>query len=175
MAFSNVSHQIMIWLTSIVSRSKTKPYKRQKNNKLALNSWTQTYQILRNNNEVCIPSLSSILIAENWLGKKVENYLFEVEKHVKLPHDMFKYAMIRIFFAQNWFYNNMWKKPCYIIKAKIQLTIPSSLSTKTCSSFNQSLLNSKFSTNEIIEEQKKIYWYILDLVCASYFKYGLMR
>ena len=28
--FSNISHQIMISLTSIVSRSKTKPYKRQK-------------------------------------------------------------------------------------------------------------------------------------------------
>ena len=35
----------------------------QKNKKLALNSEIQTNQILTNNYEVCIPSLSSILIA----------------------------------------------------------------------------------------------------------------
>ena len=34
-----------------------------KNRKLALNSGTKTYQILTNNDEVCIPSLSSILLA----------------------------------------------------------------------------------------------------------------
>ena len=34
-----------------------------KNKKLALNSGIQTYQILTNDDEVCIPSLSSILIA----------------------------------------------------------------------------------------------------------------
>ena len=33
------------------------------NKKLALNSGIQTYQILTNDNEVCIPSLSSILLA----------------------------------------------------------------------------------------------------------------
>ena len=35
--------------------------KREK--KLALNSGIQTYQIFRNDDEVCIPSLSSILLA----------------------------------------------------------------------------------------------------------------
>ena len=34
-----------------------------KNDKLALNSGIQTYQIFRNDDEVCIPSLSSILLA----------------------------------------------------------------------------------------------------------------
>jgi hypothetical protein len=34
-----------------------------KNKKLALNSRIQTYQILTNDDEVCIPSLSRILIA----------------------------------------------------------------------------------------------------------------
>ena len=38
------------------------PYKRQKNKKLSLNSGIQTYQILTND-EVCIPSFSSILLA----------------------------------------------------------------------------------------------------------------
>ena len=53
----------MIQLTPIVSRSKTKPYKSQKNLEFALNSQIQTYQILTNDDEVCIPSISSILIA----------------------------------------------------------------------------------------------------------------
>ena len=34
-----------------------------KNRNLALNSGIQTYQILTNDDEVCIPSLSSILLA----------------------------------------------------------------------------------------------------------------
>ena len=34
-----------------------------KNKQLALNSGTQTYQILTNDDEVCIPSLSSIFLA----------------------------------------------------------------------------------------------------------------
>ena len=34
-----------------------------KNKKLALNSGIQSYQILTNDDEVCIPSLSSILLA----------------------------------------------------------------------------------------------------------------
>ena len=34
-----------------------------KNNKLALKLGIQTYQILTNDDEVCIPSLSSILLA----------------------------------------------------------------------------------------------------------------
>ena len=61
--FSNFSHQIMVYLTSIVSSSKNKPYKSQKCKKLTLDSHIQTYQILTNNDEVCIPSISSILIA----------------------------------------------------------------------------------------------------------------
>ena len=35
----------------------------KKTKKLALNSGIQTYQILTNDDEVCIPSLSSILLA----------------------------------------------------------------------------------------------------------------
>ena len=35
----------------------------KKNKKLALNLGIQTYQILTNDDEVCIPSLSSILLA----------------------------------------------------------------------------------------------------------------
>ena len=42
---------------------KTKPYKRQKNKNLALRLGIQTYQILTNDDEVCIPSLSSIILA----------------------------------------------------------------------------------------------------------------
>ena len=42
---------------------KTEPCKRQKNKKLALELGIQTYQILTNDDEVCIPSLSSILLA----------------------------------------------------------------------------------------------------------------
>ena len=37
--------------------------KSKQNKKLALNSRIQTYQILTNDNEICIPSLSSILLA----------------------------------------------------------------------------------------------------------------
>ena len=47
----------------MVSRWKTKPYKCQKNKKLALKLGLQAYQILTNDDEVCIPSLSSILLA----------------------------------------------------------------------------------------------------------------
>ena len=39
------------------------PYKCQKNKKFTLNSGIHTYQILTNVDEVCIPSLSSILLA----------------------------------------------------------------------------------------------------------------
>ena len=35
----------------------------QKNLKMALNSGIQTYQMLTNDDEVCIPSLSSILLS----------------------------------------------------------------------------------------------------------------
>ena len=42
-----------------------------KNKKLALNLGIQTYQILTNDDEVCIPSLSSILIAVTDLCRKL--------------------------------------------------------------------------------------------------------
>ena len=42
---------------------KTKSYKRKNNKELALQSGIQTYQILTNDDEVCVPSLSSILLA----------------------------------------------------------------------------------------------------------------
>ena len=45
---------------------KTKPYQRQKK-KLALNSELRTYQILTDDDEVCIPSLSSILLAVSYV------------------------------------------------------------------------------------------------------------
>ena len=47
----------------VKKEKKNKPYKRQKNKTLTLNSGIQTYQILTNDDEVCIPSLSSILLA----------------------------------------------------------------------------------------------------------------
>ena len=40
-----------------------KPYKRQKNKKLVLKLGIQTYQTLTSDEKVCIPSLSSILLA----------------------------------------------------------------------------------------------------------------
>ena len=61
--FSNINHQIMIQLTPIASRSKIKKFKSQKNKKFALNSQKQAYQILINDDELCIQSLSSIHIA----------------------------------------------------------------------------------------------------------------
>ena len=42
-----------------------------KNKKLALDLGIQTYQILTNDDEVCIPSLSSILIAVTDLCRKL--------------------------------------------------------------------------------------------------------
>ena len=54
----------MIQWTPIVTRQKNpKPYRHQKNKKLALKFGIQTYQILTNDDEVCIASLSSILLA----------------------------------------------------------------------------------------------------------------
>ena len=40
-----------------------KPYKSKKNKKLAFTLGIQTYQILTNDDEVCIPSLCNILLA----------------------------------------------------------------------------------------------------------------
>ena len=42
-----------------------------KNKKLALNSGIQTYQILTNDDEVCIPSISGILLAVTDLCRKL--------------------------------------------------------------------------------------------------------
>ena len=53
-----ISHQMMICLTSIVPRSKTKWYKHQKIKKLSLNSWLNTYQTLTNDDQkliLCLP------------------------------------------------------------------------------------------------------------------------
>ena len=54
---------MMIWLTPIVSRSKSKWYKAQKVQKYALNSQLQALQILTNEDEVENWSLSSFLLA----------------------------------------------------------------------------------------------------------------
>jgi hypothetical protein len=47
----------------MVSRYTTKPYKCQKKEKNVLKLGIQTYQILTNDDEVCVPSLSSIFLA----------------------------------------------------------------------------------------------------------------
>ena len=47
-------------------------YKRQTDKKLALELGIQTYQILPNDDEVCIPSLSSIFLAVKHM-KRIEN------------------------------------------------------------------------------------------------------
>ena len=54
---------MMILLTSIVSRSKSKFYKAQKAQKYALNSQLQALQILTNDDEVENWSLSSLVLA----------------------------------------------------------------------------------------------------------------
>ena len=43
----------------------------KKNKKLPLNSGIQTYQILTNDDEVCIPSLSSILASGTDVGQGI--------------------------------------------------------------------------------------------------------
>ena len=61
-----------------------------KNKKLALNSGIQTYHIFRNDDEVCIPSLFSILLAVNlkknfnfWLSNTFLSIDFK-KRHFKL-------------------------------------------------------------------------------------------
>ena len=49
----------------------------QKNKKLALNLGIQTYQNLTNDDEVCIPSLSSILLA---VPKKITNMMQKLNR-----------------------------------------------------------------------------------------------
>ena len=61
--FSTTNHHMMIWLTPIVTRSKSKWYKAQKVQKYALNSKIQTLQILKNDDEIENWSLSSFLLA----------------------------------------------------------------------------------------------------------------
>ena len=50
------------------------------NKKLALNSGIQTYQILTNAGEVCIPSLSSILLAVIILFNRICVFVLHIEK-----------------------------------------------------------------------------------------------
>ena len=57
--------------------AETKPYKPQRNQKLALG--IQTYQILTNDVEVCIPRLSSILLAI--LGLLHNTYTFTARSY----------------------------------------------------------------------------------------------
>ena len=52
----------MIKQTSIDSRKKTKPHQCQKSKRLALKSGIHAHQNLTNDDEVRIPSLSSILL-----------------------------------------------------------------------------------------------------------------
>ena len=56
--FSNISHQMMIELTQIVSKAKSKWYKPKKVKKLSLNSQLLTVQILINDVQVLILCLS---------------------------------------------------------------------------------------------------------------------
>ena len=63
--FSKTNHQMIIKLTPIVFRSKNKWYKAQKVQKYALNS--QALQILTNDDEVENWSLSSFLLAVNYI------------------------------------------------------------------------------------------------------------
>ena len=70
---SNVSHQMIIWLTPIVSRSRCKLYKHQKIKKLALNLWLQTYQILTNNVQMIIFCVSYFITTVKTLGKNPFN------------------------------------------------------------------------------------------------------
>ena len=52
----------------------------QKDQKLALNSGIQTCQILTNDDEICIPSLSSILLAVVGVMLLVQFLIFKFEK-----------------------------------------------------------------------------------------------
>ena len=71
---------------------KTKPNKHQENKKLALKLGIQTYHILTNDDEVCIPSLSRIFLAVPFVLRKgfqgKGNMIFETtipsKKYIKL-------------------------------------------------------------------------------------------
>ena len=118
-----------------------------------------------------------MVVVSRLIGKKVENYLFKVgETRQTSTRHVQNIRWSGFFFAQNWFYNNMRKKNLLLILLKQNSTNNSQFKmypSKSCSSFNQSQHNSKYLTNEVKEEQK-IYWYISDLVRASYFKGGLI-
>ena len=58
----HISHKMMISLTPIVYKSKTKWYKLQNSKKLALNSQLQTYQIFPNDHQMLILRLSYSMI-----------------------------------------------------------------------------------------------------------------
>ena len=68
--FSKTNHQMMIWSTPIVSRSKRKCYKSQKVHKWALNSQLQALQTLTNDDEFENWRLSSFFLAvrNRWFG-----------------------------------------------------------------------------------------------------------
>ena len=72
---SNISHQSMIKLTGIVSRTKIKRYKLQKSKRLTLNSWLRTYKT--NDDQMLILCLSyfittvgkvSISVSGKWIS-----------------------------------------------------------------------------------------------------------
>ena len=69
-----------------------------KNKKLALNSRIQTYQILTNDDEVCIPSLSRILIANIF-----QHFFFRAAKNARkgMPHYLASTDIIRCLLCQN--------------------------------------------------------------------------
>ena len=71
--FSNISHQMMIWLSPIVSKSKSKGYKPQK---IALNSQLQPYQILTNDDQMLILCLSYFITTVHikQLDERFPNY-----------------------------------------------------------------------------------------------------
>ena len=119
-----------------------------------------------------------MVVVSRLIGKKVENYLFKVgETRQTSTRHVQNIRWSGFFFAQNWFYNYMRKKTCYILILSKQNSANNSqfkiYPSKNCSSFNQSQHDSKNLTNAVKEEQK-IYWYISDLVRASYFKGGLI-
>ena len=63
----HISHKMMISLTPIVYKSKTKWYKLQNSKKLALNSQLQTYQIFPNDHQMLILRLSYSMITVIWI------------------------------------------------------------------------------------------------------------
>ena len=85
--FSNISHQMMIQLTPIVSRAKSKWYKPKKVKKLALNSQLLTVQILTNGVQVLIlcPSyfITTVhrILYSQWNFCKIMSHCFHRNAH----------------------------------------------------------------------------------------------